>query len=111
MEIEKKRFQRIFPHLFGELESKNNKRLTSSTESHNRDKTKEYENYQPSEIDFIRRCDTEKQAEEIIDFLEKRQELTHEYACQLRKELAEKGIRNFGKKKGRDYYLRTSKEK
>jgi hypothetical protein len=111
MEIEKKRFQRIFPHLFRDLESKNDKRLTSSTKSHNRDKTKEYENYQPSVIDFIRRCDTEIQAEEIINFLEKRQEVTREYANQLRKELAEKGIRNFGKKKGKDYYLRTSREK
>ena len=49
--------------------------------------------YVPDVIDFIRRCDTEEQALEIIDFLEKRGEISREYANKLRRQLKEKGLK------------------
>ena len=62
--------------------------------------------YIPDAIDFIRRCDNEKQAKEIIDYLEKKGEITPEYARRLRRQLREKGVRSFGTKKEEGYYFK-----
>jgi hypothetical protein len=60
----------------------------------------------PDVIDFIRRCDTEEQAEEIIAYMEKRGEIEKQYAERLRKQLKDKGVRSFGLKKEENYYLK-----
>jgi len=60
----------------------------------------------PDVIDFIRRCDNEEQAVEIIDFMEKRKEINSTYAQRLKRQLREKGVRSFGSKKKDDYYSR-----
>jgi hypothetical protein len=60
----------------------------------------------PDVIDFIRRCDNEKQAVEIINYLERRNEIGSAYAKKLKKQLEEKGVRSFGSKKQEDYYSR-----
>jgi hypothetical protein len=62
--------------------------------------------YEPTVIDFIRRCDTEAEAEAIIAFMEKRGELTKEYAAKLRGQLKREGVRSFGSKKEDNYYFR-----
>jgi hypothetical protein len=62
----------------------------------------------PDVIDFIRRCDSNKQAEEIINYLRKRGEVNREYARKLRRQLKEKGVRSFGPKKEEDYYSKQS---
>lgn len=61
--------------------------------------------YNPDVIDFLRRCDNDAQAHEIIDFLEKRGELTVEEAKELREKLAKDGVRGFGEKKQTGYYF------
>lgn len=62
--------------------------------------------FNPQAVDFIRRCDTEAQVEEIITYLEKKGEITSEYASQLRRQLKKDGVRSFGPKKEEDYYFR-----
>lgn len=62
--------------------------------------------YVPSAVDFIRRCETDEQALEIIDYLEKRGEIEPEYAKRLRSQLAEHGLRSFGKRKRPGCYER-----
>jgi len=57
-------------------------------------------------VDFLRRCDTKAQAEEIIDYMAKKGEITKAYAEKLRAQLEEKGVRSFGTKKEKDYYLK-----
>jgi hypothetical protein len=42
----------------------------------------------------------------IIAYLEKREELTEEYATKLRKQLKRKGVRSFGSKKEERYYFK-----
>lgn len=111
MELDKKRFKQVFPHLANEIETNENRVTISSVRSdvsmgERRASAKRFDNYMPDAIDFIRRCDNEKQAEEIIDFLEKRQEITQEHARKLRKQLKTKGVRSFGPKKPDDYYSR-----
>jgi len=111
MEFDKKRFKQMFPNLANEIDTKENRVTISSVRSDvfsgERASTKRFDDYVPDAIDFIRRCDNEKQAEEIIDYLEKRQEITREHAKRLRKQLRTKGVRSFGPKKHDDYYSRV----
>ena len=62
--------------------------------------------YLPDVVDFIRRCETREQADEIIDYMERKGEIGRLYAQKLKKQLKEKGIRSFGAKKEEDYYLK-----
>jgi len=112
MEIDKEKFRRMFPHLAAEFEGGGHRIAISSFRSDidvgEKASSRLFEGYDPDVIDFIRRCDTEEQAEEIINFLEKRGEITEEYASRLRKQLREKGVRSFGPKKEDDYYLKRA---
>jgi hypothetical protein len=65
--------------------------------------------FDPDVVDFLRRCDNNQQAEEIIDFLEKRGEITDTYARKLRQQLRKNGLRSFGPKKEAGYYLQAAK--
>ncbi|MEM2912237.1 MAG: DUF2095 family protein [Candidatus Bathyarchaeia archaeon] len=110
MEFDKETFRKLFPNLAKEMESGENKAVMSSvrTDVQEGEKaaSKRFAYYNPDVIDFIRRCDTEAQAEEIIVYLEKRGEIGKEYAAKLRKQLKEKGVRSFGPKKEENYYLK-----
>jgi hypothetical protein len=119
LEIDKKSVKKMFPNLSRELEGGEGtvpidsvrtdpdaaEKTLADTEETVSDK---FHNYNPNVVDFIRRCDTEAQAEEIIAYLQKRGELTEEYACELRGQLKKKGVRSFGPKKEEDYYFKHS---
>jgi hypothetical protein len=111
MELEKRRFKKTFPRLAEEMETDENRFKISSVRSDvgvaERASAKRFDNYVPDAVDYIRRCDSEKQAEEIVDYLERRREITSEYAHKLRKQLKTKGVRSFGPKKQDDYYSRA----
>jgi hypothetical protein len=62
--------------------------------------------YVPDVIDFLTRCDTENQAMEIIDYMERRGEVSKDYAASLKERLKEKGLRSFGKKRVAGHYFR-----
>ncbi len=110
VEFDKETFKKMFPNLAKELETGENKVTVNSVRTDNQTGEKassqRFINYTPDVIDFIRRCDTEEQAEEIITYLEKKGEVQGHYAEKLRKQLKEKGIRSFGPKKEKDYYLK-----
>ena len=57
--------------------------------------------FNPQAVDFLRRCDTEAQAEEIIAYLQKKGEITAEYAEELRMPTKERRRTSFRAKKGR----------
>lgn len=110
MELDEKAFKRLFPNLVKELESSEHKVAINSvrTDIKTGEKvvSKRFIHYMPDVIDFIRRCDTEEQAEEIINYMEKRAEIRKQYAKKLRKQLKEKGVRSFGPKKEENYYFK-----
>ncbi|MBS7605615.1 MAG: DUF2095 family protein [Candidatus Bathyarchaeia archaeon] len=112
MEIDKEVFKRMFPNLAKEMETGVCKITISSVrldpEEGEKVASKKFDGYNPDVIDFIRRCDTEEQAEEIIAYLEKRGEISQSYASSLRKQLKDKGVRSFGPKKEEAYYLRQA---
>lgn len=64
--------------------------------------------YSPDVIDFLRRCTTEEEALEIIDFLEKRGEINAIHANELRNQLRKQGVRSFGTQKAWGFYERES---
>jgi hypothetical protein len=62
--------------------------------------------YAPTAVDFIRRCENDGQALEIIDFLESKGEIDPSYAKRLRSQLAEHGLKSFGKRRESGCYER-----
>jgi hypothetical protein len=131
MAIDKKSLKKMFPNLYQELEAgdckvsieairKDAKAAEEATgeEEDFGDFGEEKEcasrmempdklrHFNPSAVDFIRRCDTEDQAEEIITYLQKKCEITAEYAKELRCQLKREGVRSFGPKKEENYYFR-----
>jgi hypothetical protein len=111
LELEKEAFKKMFPTLAKELGSGENKISVNSVRTDNEAGEKhvtrgKFVHYLPDVIDFIRRCETPEQAEEIINYMEKRDEIDRLYAQKLRKQLKEKGVRSFGARKEEDYYLK-----
>jgi hypothetical protein len=121
LEIDKKSMKKMFPNLSRELEGGESKVAIDSVRA---DAAKAEEtlgdaeetlpdpdiflHYNPDVVDFLRRCDTEAQAEEIITYMEKRGEISKKEACELRKQLKKEGVRSFGSKKEDDYYFKQS---
>jgi hypothetical protein len=123
--IDKKSMKKMFPHLIKELECGETKvqidgvradakqaeeaitdaeeTAISQAEVAAPDK---FRHYNPTVVDFIRRCDTQAQAEEIVVYLLKRGEITKEYAEEVRAQLKKNGLRSFGPKKESDYYFK-----
>jgi hypothetical protein len=110
VETNKKSFKKLFPNLAEELEGGDSKvpigAVRADSGSAEKAMSDKFRNYDPTVVDFIRRCDTEEQAKTIIAYMEKRGELTKEYAAKLRKQLKMKGVRSFGPKKDEDYYFK-----
>lgn len=115
MEVDKKRFKKMFPNLAEEMDVKEHgvaiTSVRSDVQTAEKTSSEKFAEYMPDVIDFIRRCDDEQQAKEIINYMEKREEINREYAQKLRKQLNEKGVRSFGSKKENDYYLKHSDAK
>jgi hypothetical protein len=121
MAVDKKSLKKMFPHLFEELETgevkvpinavrKNAKAIENAEcEKEEFESTvplDKLRHFNPSAVDFIRRCDTDAQADEIIAYLEKKGEITKECADELRNQLTRDGVRSFGAKKEEYYYFK-----
>jgi len=131
--MEKKDIKKMFPHLFEELESgevkvsingvrKNAAEAEGEVDECGCDETHEpleqettetiqpdkLRHFNPQAVDFLRRCDTEAQAEEIIAYLEKKGEITKEYAAELRDQMKKDGVRCFGPKKEENHYFKEA---
>ncbi|QDA31555.1 DUF2095 domain-containing protein [Thermococcus indicus] len=105
-EYEREEFERTFPALARELEGEG-----VPIEAYRTDEGEEmdFSGYNPTVIDFLRRCSTDDEALEIINWMEERGEITHEMAKELRITLVEKGVRAFGSKKEWGWYERHRK--
>ena len=106
--MERDRFKKLFPHLAKEMESGRSKADVNdnieSGEPKANYKARKWAGYDPDIVDFIRRCETVKQAEEVVDYMESRGEITAERAAEIRKQIAEEGLRSFGPKKEEGFY-------
>jgi hypothetical protein len=110
VETDKKSFKKMFPKLSEELALGDGKipidSVRTDSEVAEKEMPDKFRHFDPTVVDFIRRCDTELQAEAIIEYLEKRGELTKESAERLRKQLKKEGVRSFGPKKDENYYFK-----
>jgi hypothetical protein len=127
MAIDKESLKKMFPNLYRELEQGEVKisidsvrrnpqeAETETTEAAEKQEVEpkaattnpdKLRHFNPTAVDFIRRCDTEAQAEEIIVYLQKKGEITEEYAEELRCQLKQEGVRSFGPKKEENHYFR-----
>jgi len=111
MEIGKDQFKKTFPYLAKEMSDDqrgvriDSIRADTKTAEKAATPTKSLSNYDPDVIDFLRRCDNTQQAEEIINYMQNRGEITNDYAKKLRLQLKKKGLRSFGPKKEEGYYF------
>ncbi len=107
IEMDIEEFRKNFPNLAKEmLDEKEVKMKVYFKKCKKRDDP--WKGYNPTVIDFIRRARTEDEALEVINFMEKRGEISKEYAEQLRKQLKEKGLRSFGSYKEPGYYFKKA---
>lgn len=105
MKLTKRELEKLFPNLSREIREKSGSIAIEAVRTEESElKHDFFRSYDPDVVDFLRRCDTEEQGLEIIDFMEKRGEISREYASRLRRQLREKGIRSFGPKKEANYY-------
>lgn len=122
-----KNIEKQFPHLFSELKSdshfktgikinkdmisvnKVEKVIDSPEEKIEVVITEDIEDplktFDPTAVDFIRRAKTKEEAEEIIEFLAKRNEITEEKKIFLLNKLTNEGLSSFGKHKKLGYYF------
>lgn len=107
--MNKKDFKKLFPNLADEMET--GKSLADiEIEPESPRSERKFQSYNPEAIDFLRRCKTNEQAEEIISYLEKRKEISRQEANALRKQLKEKGLKSFGTPKKPGFYEKIDDE-
>lgn len=76
-------FKKLFPNLYKELER--------------------YDSIYPTVLDHLQVCETEEEAFEIIDFFERKEEITPDAAEFLKELIKEHGVHVFGKRKRGDW--------
>ncbi|USS40535.1 DUF2095 domain-containing protein [Thermococcus aggregans] len=109
-EYDKEEFREKFPHLARELEEEPGLVIEGyRVEEEEEDELMDFSGYNPTVIDFIRRCDTDEEALEIINWMEEHGEITPEMAKELRIKLVKEGVRSFGSKKEWGWYERHRK--
>jgi len=99
--ISEKALKKNFPHLLKELEEGR-----SGKGKPPKMKVDKGRGYDPSVLDFLKRCDNDREALEIVDYLERRGEITEAYAASLRTWIKKKGVRYFGEKRAPGHYFR-----
>jgi len=108
--MEKKDFKKLFPKIAEEMETGTSKvDLDAATELPPSNKLsyaedRKYSGFSPGAVDFIRRCRKPKEAEEIINFLEKKGDITKVEANTLRGQLKHEGLKSFGPHKEPGFY-------
>ncbi|WP_297508737.1 DUF2095 family protein [Thermococcus sp.] len=108
-EYDREEFEKTFPALSRELEEGGlpiEAYRASEEEGEAEAEPMDFSGYEPTVIDFLRRCETDEEALEIINWMEERGEITHEMAKELRITLVKKGVRAFGPKKEWGWYER-----
>lgn len=100
LEMPEEELKKRFPHIAKEMEE------SSPGDAHTLRVKTSPNGYQPNVYDFLARCDNNKQAMEIVDYLERRGELPKEEAEGLRRRINEHGVRSLVKKRAPGYYFR-----
>ncbi len=95
-------FKENFPHLYEEIKNRTKSISvdgvrTSSEEGEKASKSDE--SPVPNVVDYLRLCEDEDEAVEIIDYMEDEGKIDSEYATKLKTQLVKQGLRSFGSKR------------
>lgn len=109
MEIDEKTFKKLFPNLYREISEKKMHisidAVRTSIEGGEAEAEKSREApSMPTVVDYLRRCENDEEALEVIEYLERRGEITNDEAVKLKKQIKDHGVRSFGSKKEWGYY-------
>lgn len=110
----RKEFKQRFPNLAEELDSGNMKLQIDSVRTVLEEVDRaasDLSGYTPTAIDYLRRCDNERDALDTISYLESKGEITTQYATKLKAQLRGHGVRSFGPRKEDDHYQRQAAKK
>ncbi|MCS6784042.1 MAG: DUF2095 domain-containing protein [Candidatus Caldarchaeum sp.] len=99
-------FRKKFPALYRELLERRMVLKISGVRSDGVFGEKEADYKTATVMDFLRRCDTDEQGRQVINYLFNRGEISEQTARSLLKQLEEKGIRSFGSRKEPGYYFK-----
>lgn len=104
MQWDRERFKKMFPNLYREIQE-GSMRISVSYRKNHEDP---WRGYEPSPEDFIARANSLKEAEEVIDYLERTKKISREKAEELREKLHREGLAGFGEKRTPGYYFRKA---
>ena len=90
----RKEFKKKFPSLAKEMGGSGTVKIQSvrSDEKEAEKTTYTAQGYEPTAVDYIRRCNSKDEAREIIDFLEAQGTIDAEYAKKLKNQLKKQGL-------------------
>lgn len=105
---DKEDFQSHFPAIYREIVEGDGEiqEAEKRTEAGSKE-VRRFKGYTPSVIDFICRCSTEEEAIEIIEYMHKKDDVSEDFANELKKQLKEKGLAFFGEHRAPGYYERV----
>jgi len=101
-EYDPETFKEKFPSIFQEIENGVNTLDVDGVRTKSEDdeeESKKGKAPEPSTVDYIRLCDEEEEALEIIDYMEEEGKIDSEYAEDLRDQLDSRGLSSFGPKR------------
>ena len=107
-EVDEEEFKDVFPVLSREIKSGEKGILEEeSRTSAGSKKVRKFLGYTPGVTDFLCRCKSEEEVEEIIQYLLKKGEITEEHAKYLQNQMKEKGLEFFGEHRTPGFYERA----
>ncbi|MEM2622589.1 MAG: DUF2095 family protein [Candidatus Nezhaarchaeales archaeon] len=102
VEMDIEELRRKYPHLAKELEE----RVMCIEVRGSRSSDEGFQVGMPDAVDYIRRCRNVQEAEEVISFLEKTNQISKYRAEELREQLYSQGLESFGPHKEFGYYMK-----
>jgi hypothetical protein len=104
VEYDVEEFRKLFPKLSKEILGRNATKVNSLVKD-------PLHNYVPNIYDFLGRVRSVEEGLEVIDYLERKGELSKELADSLREILKTKGIEAFGERREFGYYYKLASNK
>ncbi len=101
IEMDIEELKRKYPNLARELEEK-----IMCVEVRGSRTDDDFQIGMPDAVDYIRRCKSVQEAEEVISFLERTNQISKSKADELREQLYTQGLESFGPRKEFGYYTK-----
>lgn len=101
-------FKKKFPHLYEEIKEGEGAIQIDGVEKGEEDRESYYdegkEKADPEVDDFLRLCENDEEADQIIDYMEREGKISSSKAKEMRERLYKTGVRTFGEKRAPGEY-------